>query len=509
MSSRTTGQAVSEIRSIASSVRKEAKRVVGRLQRQKRVTGESSVNMDSLPLELLARIMGFLRWEDILNLRTCSRNLQAATNERSVWASILENGCGTTFPRPFYLPKSIQHCSTKDLERAIRGWGAGLNDHPTPHFEIFPLSEAYVQGNNPLSPLGPLPGGRFFLYATWEGDIWCHDSNPTSSDSESPTQLLFPTPVPESRLYEAHVAFDVLMPRSDSTLGEDSLIFPKEFNLIITRCYGHDLDRVNSIEVWHLEPLHGSEGELARFSATRLAVFREEPVVEIGNCAILGKYVAYTMDGDHLDSFSCFVIVDWTTTPPGSTVFPRVFVPDVRGKILVLLPGKRIAAMQTSFRIWDWGRDCPRSTFLSSVQQIARVTAAWKTTLERPFELHSVTPFLMHDSIRIVTPTSAGLFGVIIPLSRDDIPPLEPEMIRLVPGKHRLSGLPHCQGYGYRRGVFLGTPNIVLRYSWPEDTDEVLKWRSVLHLPPFRFTPQYFSFDEISNRVSLFDDRTT
>ncbi|TFK24396.1 hypothetical protein FA15DRAFT_417940 [Coprinopsis marcescibilis] len=97
-------------------------------------------------------------------------------------SSILPNG----FPRPFLLPKPLEHCTSSELEVLITGWFRDVRDFSN---KISPPQTSTLQINSTEHrKLGTIPGGRFMPYSAHKGSVYYQD--PQSIPNTPPTMLI-------------------------------------------------------------------------------------------------------------------------------------------------------------------------------------------------------------------------------------------------------------------------------------------------------------------------------
>ncbi|EAU92178.2 hypothetical protein CC1G_08801 [Coprinopsis cinerea okayama7 len=477
-----------------------------------------SIVIEPLPEEIWMKILGTLEWHEILRVRQCCRRLNRVSKDRSVWLSVLLRYYDTALPRPFLLPKPLRHSDSTDLERVICDWFStrGLADpHQARKKEVMP-PDTWSWGFS----LGPLPGGRFFMHATPDGNIHCHDIENLSN----PPSMFIPTPFPwykpafDDLPILTRLSLDILATQADEIPAEDRL-FPMTFNLAAIWECRHLVHRTQAqlrvFGVYQVEVQLGDDGSVAGYTARELALFRERAPqgAMLGRCSLYGNHLAYH---SQLEQSTAIAIVDWTSIPHlTDTEFPRVYLTDIYNTEISLLPGKHIALIQfDDILIYNWG-DVPSKTHPPDpdlLYPLQPPSPKWKATLPSfRGALPRLRPYLFKESIRLVIPTSVGLKGVVIPLqflnrwtdSEATASPSEshPIVLQLMAGKFPTAKAK--QRYGFRKGISLSYPNTYVgRYSWPDES-QTERWK-VSSLPSRVYdaaTVLTIYFFEQSNRL--------
>ncbi|KAG2022340.1 hypothetical protein CC2G_000099 [Coprinopsis cinerea AmutBmut pab1-1] len=421
-----------------------------------------------LPHEILVEIMKRLEWRDVLAIRRCSHFFYSLSKEREVWVSILENDLDTRIPRPFYLPKPLEHCSSEDLEKRVGDWWSGwvmsrgsggrtsthgvssssssdeALDKQGLDTRTYTFDEPDIPGLS--GPLLPLPSNQYFLYAGSDGTVFYADPR----QPELGMQVLLPSPVAETEesVY-TYVSVDVLggacadVGGCENRLGwgpealklgesESTTLFPRTFRLAVARRRG-DSERDGGsgmsgvIEIWDIDSqVSDGTGALTGYSARLRIRFREDRGVGVKSCSILGKYIAYGV----YSPAGCFAaIVDWTSIQPdddgddddpgGSDTdraFTRTYVPSVFVDNLLLLPHKKILVQSLPVLfIWDWGGTCPTTTSADEAAEESFIPPLWACPELRFRPLHPfATPFVVRGCTRLVLPSMNHVVGLTI-----------------------------------------------------------------------------------------------
>ncbi|KAG2003570.1 hypothetical protein CC2G_004163 [Coprinopsis cinerea AmutBmut pab1-1] len=417
-----------------------------------------------LPIDLLVEIMTHLDWDDVLVLRKCCRSLHAASKERQVWHSLLVQYCDTVFPRPFFLPKPLEHCSGEDLEHCIVGWLSGWDHFLDPSLELRTM-ESHACPPGIFGPLEPLPGGRFFIYGGNDDSLFYCD--PTQPD---PTMhLLVPSPNFENSS-TISTALDVLGTQGidgESTTLQDRL-FPRTFRLarILGVTWGKGL-----IEIWEINA-RVEGGTHVGYTSKLLKAFSDHIYVGQGNCcSLLGRHVAYVRKGNR-HAFDLGVrIVDWTSVSGDEdpTNLPGVAIPGPTPPLMVLLPHRRILMADDRIAIWDWGRSCPSIASLGTSRG-AFIKPQWAVSSPRFAPAPPFTPlFYIGEFIRLVLPTRGNtLIGFSISTDPGKEVASSVEMSVLGEDDFRRHDFP--MSFHYRLGVRLGRKvDTLMFYRWPDD----------------------------------------
>ncbi|KAG2022295.1 hypothetical protein CC2G_000057 [Coprinopsis cinerea AmutBmut pab1-1] len=407
------------------------------------------LQLSLLPREILVEIMKHVEWDDVLILRKCCRSLNLASKEREVWCSLLKRYCETTFPRPFFLSKPLQHSTREELEARI-----------TPRTQRFAVSD-YPEGL--YGPLATLPGNRFILYGSNEGTVYYGDPLHLASTLSPLLPSPFEGPLPVGTcisldiLATQGIPIDPDIPVVDATW--ESRLFPPTFRLAVC------LTQYEAafIEVYDITA-EVQDGDV-RYSSTRLKshalTSRKETVKTTKPCSLLGNHLAYVARTNAVR------IIDWTSfdpQDPTARICPPNFV-----SYLLLLPNRRILMMRGTVIICDWEKG-RRLTTANSPD--AWSEPEWESSdffvTPHPF----TSPFYIRRSIRLVPAGGDNvLLGLTIPVDVEK---------RLAPSGNgvatvRLLEAPIPYGsyrrwFGYRKGAYLDQDddNLVC-YRWPDD----------------------------------------
>ncbi|TFK24372.1 hypothetical protein FA15DRAFT_756561 [Coprinopsis marcescibilis] len=476
------------------------------------------LNLTSLPEELIIAVMEFAEWSDILRLRCCCKVMHSTSRARSIWVALLHRYYLTVFPRPFLLPKPLEHCTSSELEVLITGWFRDVRDFSN---EISPPQTSTLQMNSAEHrKLGTIPGGRFMLYSAYQGSVYYQD--PQSIPNTPPTMLIR-SPFHETLTKRAVImnfSFEPLLPRNSGFLSLEALEdqwFPRSLNLVLTwNDYGNTYRKVEEtvIEVWTLLPQVVC-GELVGYLSKRLSSFNEDPYGQMISCAILGDKVAYGMSGNRGDDDPAVVVVNWAGLTRGSFPGHRIYFSIFPTKDLTLLPDDRIMVVYSLYvQIWKLGQGTPSSSLPPSKRQRAPfLDPAWKESFEHPIRFRSCTstPFFIRNSVRIVIPTVGGLYGIVLPCfakgSGGDRPI---EVVHLVQGQYTLADSDKMQWYGYRKGASVFHRRLALQYSWPDDLQT--PFAGIAHPIPDQYKAwisPHFYFNESLNCIQSLDDYTS
>ncbi|EAU92172.2 hypothetical protein CC1G_08795 [Coprinopsis cinerea okayama7 len=472
--------------------------------------------LESLPDETLTQVLVYLEWHEILQVRQCCRRLNRLSKDRSVCLAVLLHYYDTVLPRPFLLPKPLRYCDSSNLERVVCNWfsARGLVDPHRARKQEFKPPDTWSKGFK----LGPLPGGRFFMHASPNGNIHYHDiENPCD-----PPSLFIPTPFPWCKPgvavmpIQTLLSLDILATQADEIPIEDRL-FPITFNLaaIWQATDPANDETLHNFGVYQVEVQLGDDGSVKGYAAKQLILFREKPYryAILNRCSLYGNHLAYHCSA-HQSRF--IAIIDWGSIPHSNvTNFPRVYLPDLYRSQFSLLPGRHLAVFQDDdIVIYNWG-DVPsktRAPDLDLLYWLQPASPKWKVALSSfGGSFPPLRPYLFKDSIRIVVPTSVGLKGINIPLrflnqwsdSEAIASATESQLPTVVPLLDGHFGSAPCElSLGYRKGISVTSQGTtVWQCSWPEESR--MEPPKVFSLPshPYDSRISAIYFIEHSNRL--------
>lgn len=209
---------------------------------------------------------------------------------------------GVSVPKPFFLPKALEECSSRDLEHALRRWRASwLPAAPLQQFTHSAPRDSFHGHTFLTQTLAILPGGRWVLGACDDGSVWYFDLTDdwTSTSSIEPKPLI-PGYIPDSWNKEEKsgldvwLAFDWTSPEALGSSAETHHL--TQFNLaLFIRPWRQEHAH---IDVWQVRIQEG-----ANMLGVHLSSFRERARSELTYISLYGGSLAYIL---HI-----LVIVDW------------------------------------------------------------------------------------------------------------------------------------------------------------------------------------------------------
>ncbi|KAH6906682.1 hypothetical protein BKA70DRAFT_1428787 [Coprinopsis sp. MPI-PUGE-AT-0042] len=454
-----------------------------------------------LPPEILASVMEFAEWNDVLKLRQCCRALRDVSRMRSVWLELLKGYCDTLFYRPFFLKKPLEFCSAADLEEAVtRSW------RPiSPTVDETPMSEIKApEGERWASLAGPTPDGSCLLYFGHHGELsYYFISNPAEPHLLIPSPFACSCTAMTMRFTIDRLAYQGIDPGSPSLFEER--LFPSRFNLAVLHSITHRGGRHEVLaEVWQIIATL-RQGHVEGYTSKRLASFCEDPTFYILGCSLRGNHLAYQPAGSRT-----IVVVDWTALPETSTEYPRVYV-EARDpvKSFALIPGKRLLTRASSLKIWEWGQDCLVSRLPPSevrkgldLQQIILSGPSWERKFDRNVVVRHLTlnPFFAHGSTRFVLPSATQTYGLDISSTSID-EGSNPRVFTLT--KDYVETSAFQQYHSYRRGVRVlnDRTSLVVQYPWPDD---IVQWSSRVDSFKLSRDGDHILYNDAYSRIDLF-----
>ncbi|KAJ3505093.1 hypothetical protein NMY22_g17701 [Coprinellus aureogranulatus] len=264
-------------------------------------TGHSAAGLLSLPVELLVTICTELSLVDILQFRLTCRPLYKTCGTRQVWRRLFLSALGVSIPKPFFLSRPLDGCSAKDLELALRRWGAPWLPATLP--------QAIRRGVSPKALDGPrflpwsmalAPGGRWMLMCRHDTSVWYFDlSNDWTSTLPLEPRLLIPALPPPAGTTEWRRKSIVLAVdwTSEEALGSSvETHFLTQFNIAVLVCDRNpDISRRQpmSVKVWRVKVEETPAGPELRLSEM-LSAFADVPDYNVVKADLYGQTLAYS-----------------------------------------------------------------------------------------------------------------------------------------------------------------------------------------------------------------------
>ncbi|KAJ2914610.1 hypothetical protein MD484_g5794, partial [Candolleomyces efflorescens] len=451
-------------------------------------------------------------WDDVIRLREISHS-------RTVWYSIFLRYTETILPKPFFLPKPLKECSAQDIEDELTRWvGRSKTVGSIQHEEslVSPnvaASQAVVNGD----AVALVPGARWMVAGFFDGSIRYFDFEDAQSGDISPHPLIS-TPFSEreasSNEMEMRLSIDFTSEIAFSTApGEHYLT---QFNLGVVYSNGSLVDD-SLVRVWRVRVKfeggidglgrHGGGRALGLEAVECLSAFAERPVWNIYHCHLWGSMIAYSTKLHGGDSDDYIMLVNWLQANgrakyegierwyhgPGPRTIAMHFLPE--GQIMVVTQRS-----QCQVNIFNWQSDWPHST--SKIEARANQGKPIWLREFRGALIRSIVcsaPTFIGDSIRLVIPTPAEIFGVTVPIRRSGHPK-DIHVESLAKGFGRIIfNSNHLYGFGCRRGAFIDSSTLcyhAMEYFWSDD--------KIISRQPRCATIPYPGIDDIEGQL-LFD----
>ncbi|KAF5342050.1 hypothetical protein D9611_001961 [Ephemerocybe angulata] len=481
-------------------------------------------DLASLPVELLSLILQELGLEDIFNARQVCRSMHTASCARQVWSSLVLKSLGQSLPRPFFLPKPLQECSSLDIENSIRRWEADW----TPKSPVQTARRPVIRGGK-VDPLPRclsicmVPGGQFVLAGLVDGSVWSFDiSDDWTSTSSVEAKLLIPSSFPPSE--GAGGAIDVLLAIdyiSEEALGPNQdACYLSQFNLAVIACPTRS-ESSNTVGVWRVHLSQPTSelpsGRQAMRLGEHLSSFKDSKAAFLYGASLLGKDLAYSMESPPA---GCTVIVNWEEAR-GKTEGDELlrWYIDRAVRTVHLLPGDRILVVDGNFiGIVNWRLRWPTSTLSPGRQELRPIHYPWSRVLKSQVSGISISPpLILQGTARLVVPTFHEAFSLIIPIDNYDLEAIRFQSLlkaefgfacnqkQLVFGHRRAVGMEDYRGKHFLSAAQYRFPGETTapyspKFQWqPHDTFDPTSTN-------FNFTT-HLLYDQYTNRIVQTDHR--
>lgn len=387
--------------------------------------GRRHITILSLPIELLNLVIMHLTLMDALSARMFCRAWRAASESRQVWRNILVQSIGNTIPRPFFLPKPLMECSSRELEALLRRWAAKWTLNDPVQWTKRLVSPESLEGRKAGTSfsLKMAPGGRWPFSGYDDGSVWCFDlGDDWRASSESEPHLLIPSAFPEARKSGTKVAIQIGLDFSSeealgATLDTHHLT---QLTLAVVSCL-KDRTTNAQIDIWRVILPGPSDGGTPSPRGPKveegLSTFKEACMSGIKNCCLYGGAVAYTVSNG---LGKCLVIVDWKMANGRTDVdtIPRYHIVCFRKSWTVhLLPGGLVLTGDVLglISLFNWQEGCPSNARPGQEES--------KPIWQKAFidvDSHAITtPLVIEDKIHIIIPTEREVFLLTVPFKLD------------------------------------------------------------------------------------------
>ncbi|KAH6910433.1 hypothetical protein BKA70DRAFT_123925 [Coprinopsis sp. MPI-PUGE-AT-0042] len=387
-------------------------------------------NLSRIPPELQSQVLGYLEWDDILNLRQVSKYLYNVSRARSIWLQLFKRYSIAIFPKPFPLPRPLQYCSADTLESLIRGYLLSLQRPPQRVVRCRHFSAPHL-----VWYFHMLPGGQWVLLVNRDGSLSFVDF---SGEDLTASPL---TPSPWKKIAaELDVTYSV-------DVKDDSETLTFNVALALREDKGPGRQR-QEVYIWSVGVEFDENYNALGLSATLLSTFPEDPYHELRRCSLRGNFVAYQLD-------DTVFVVDWRKASGTSQRFPRRVFYRYLGDYYVVSERWLLVHFNGDTKLLDitsapifW----TSSLFESPGKQLICV-GQWKSSLVR---LH--WPWLKRYSKQgndvFILPTRNEHQALLIPQSQAQDAMPTPSLLPLgATGKHSKTCIPTGLSFDYRVSV--------------------------------------------------------
>ncbi|KAJ3531927.1 hypothetical protein NMY22_g7958 [Coprinellus aureogranulatus] len=477
-----------------------------------------------MPAEILQMVAMELHWPDVLQARMTCRSLNQTCQTPQLWRRLLLKELGSSIPKPFFLPKPVEKCSAREIERALRQWDAPWLPDATIRLFRRDIDAASFSGRRCFSDTIALaPGGQWVLMCCHDGSVWyCDLSGGWTSTSRVKPRLLIPGLAPQEGSRE-EIDLDVTLAvdwTSDEALGSSvDGHYLTQFNIALLTCDGNEDESAQrdpmQVNVWRIEVQAGPEG-FELLLGEHLSSFAEVSQYGVGAASLHGPNLAYSTRANAV------FIVDWQEVnghAHNEKLLCRCIHTDSdTRKSIYLLPGNRILICSDSLippTLHNWESDYPSieisATDLSGVSS----SPVWTSKkAEGRFNIHVAhrQPLIIGDALRVILPAFSAVYGLTIRVADHTVAGIQEETLLEAP----FDGIPRfAEAFSYSRAIGLvGSPRekklCYAQYSWKgSGTPYRAGFQIVDH--PFD-TPRpdvVFQFDQFTNRILAVDRMAT
>ncbi|KAF5335066.1 hypothetical protein D9611_010830 [Ephemerocybe angulata] len=478
-------------------------------------TFRSKASLFVLPDEILSEIVAELDLHNVLTVRRVCKILGEISHLRMVWLQVFLKRLDT-YPRPFFLPKSLKHCTARGLEDAIRSWqakGPGTIRTQTSAASVLWGGPSQVKE----SSIHLLPGGRWMIVGCRDGSVWYLDLEKLGNSGEGTPALL--TPACPGLLEGFSLAIDYSSPEANPTLLDEFHL--ASFNLATITSYQ---DKPNSfykgvVKVWHIKVTfddHDGLNAVGLETSECLYSCRDDNAVHTDSpaCALYGIQVAYLsyLHPNPASTPSTGAVPDvtirkWSSPPSsGSISFHEPHYYD----FMALMPNQRLLLVSRhvdTFRLISVRYDVPENE--KPILEISVVIAPQDMPTPSPiFDIEAIPPpVCFGKDIHLTFTNNYGeLYTFRVPSEECMIAPaLNRFGCTLIPPAQPAGT--RCRAFGYSRFVEFNTPDDVRvgHYTRDEESIQSRIAYSKVDIPPETFGERLADlirrpfFDQYSN----------
>ncbi|RXW24336.1 hypothetical protein EST38_g1521 [Candolleomyces aberdarensis] len=353
---------------------------------------------------------------------TC-KLLEELSYNRAAWREIFLNYFHAILPKPFFLPKPLQECSSKLIEQSLANWEAEWAPTIPTTEHVFHASPDPI-GKRQLVATCLLPGGRWLLAGYRDGSVWYFDLD--AKDTICST-LLIESPYPESlaSTNKVRLVFSVDLLSDVAQASPPGSYHLTQFNIAIVASHiRRTVDTV--VSVWRVQIALENDSATSLRKVELLSTFHEERFDDVWSCDLYGTTVAYL--GEPAGGDTSIIIVDWSDAA-GQTDINRVlrrYISSSDYARAFLLPEDRILTVANygagespgEMQLVHWRRDCPAtSTSPSQQTHPLPIVGPRKHGLPLIYVASVTSPVVIADELRFVVPARGHLYGLVIPLS--------------------------------------------------------------------------------------------
>ncbi|KAF8645808.1 hypothetical protein AX16_007563 [Volvariella volvacea WC 439] len=170
------------------------------------------------------------------------------------------------------------------------------------------------------------------------------------------------------------------------------------------------------LEVWRVCLVHDSQSSRSELIAQQLVSFQPEPFGLLSSISILGDYLAYSVDETGGDK--CYAtVLDWMNLGEMPSNYDKwIQQTDITPTHVRLLPGNRIILRRGwNLELYNFLLFTKTKVLTEPIRQTNGIPPLWTASTDTYTKKGFIPePILCKDSIRIITATRHGVYGVIL-----------------------------------------------------------------------------------------------